>query len=223
MPVAKLIDLEYLPAPDSPSNNKKQDEEDEEDDPLDDFMASIERKAKADLDQMGRKPVKKQQLKGTRDDIEKEDEQEEFFKWMEENPNAGVAIAGGGDEEEDKDLEYDREGNIIVPEKNKIIDPLPPIDHSTIDYEPFEKNFYNEHEEISALSAEQSEELRRKLGIKVSGLQPPKPVCSFAHFNFDEPLMKVIRKSDFTQPTPIQAQVSFFLNLISRDFIAIGL
>jgi ATP-dependent RNA helicase DDX42 len=94
---------------------------------------------------------------------------------------------------------------------------LPPIDHSTIEYEPFEKNFYQEHEEIQAMTAEQLKELRTTLGIAVSGYNAPKPVCSFAHFNFDEQLMKAIRKAGFTQPTPIQAQVnseleSFFLS-----------
>lgn len=42
---------------------------------------------------------------------------------------------------------------------------------------------------------------------KVFGVGAPKPVCSFAHFNFDEKLMHAIRKSEFSQPTPIQAQV----------------
>ncbi len=84
----------------------------------------------------------------------------------------------------------------------KIIDPLPPIDHSTIEYESFEKNFYQEHDEIKALSSQQVEDLRKVFGIKVSGFAAPKPVSSFAHFNFDEQLMKVIRKSEFTQPTP---------------------
>ena len=49
----------------------------------------------------------------------------------------------------------------------KIIDPLPPIDHSDIDYEPFERNFYQEHEEIKALTNDQVDELRRTLGIRV--------------------------------------------------------
>ena len=47
---------------------------------------------------------------------------------------------------------------------------------------------------------------------KASGLNPPKPVSSFAHFNFDEQLMKAIRKSEFTQPTPIQG--SFYNEFI---------
>ena len=35
----------------------------------------------------------------------------------------------------------------------------------------------------------------------------PRPVVSFAHFGFDERLMKTLRKSEFTTPTPIQSQV----------------
>ncbi|MEQ2200415.1 hypothetical protein XENOCAPTIV_028946, partial [Xenoophorus captivus] len=40
----------------------------------------------------------------------------------------------------------------------------------------------------------------------VSGAAPPKPCTSFAHFGFDEQLMHQIRKSEYTQPTPIQCQ-----------------
>ena len=49
----------------------------------------------------------------------------------------------------------------------QIIDPLPEIDHSDIDYEPFNKNFYEEHPEIQSLTQEQVAELRNKLGIRV--------------------------------------------------------
>jgi len=53
-------------------------------------------------------------------------------------------------------------------------------------------------------------DLQQKLGIRVSGASPPKPVSSFAHFGFDEALMKAIRKSEFSQPTPIQVSSMFF-------------
>lgn len=43
---------------------------------------------------------------------------------------------------------------------------------------------------------------------QVSGAAPPKPCTSFAHFGFDEQLMNQIRKSEYTQPTPIQCQVT---------------
>jgi len=42
---------------------------------------------------------------------------------------------------------------------------------------------------------------------QVSGILAPKPVSSFAHFNFDDRLMKAVRKAGYCQPTPIQAQV----------------
>lgn len=50
-------------------------------------------------------------------------------------------------------------------------------------------------------------DVRRKHGVNVRGVNIPRPVVSFAHFGFDERLMKMLRKSEFSSPTPIQAQV----------------
>ena len=44
-------------------------------------------------------------------------------------------------------------------------------------------------------------DLRRKMGIKVTGGDVPKPCVSFAHFNFDPLAMALIRKLEYTQPT----------------------
>lgn len=52
-----------------------------------------------------------------RQDIEEEDEQESYFRWLEENPNAGLTA---NDEEDDKDAYYDDDGNLIIPEKKKV-------------------------------------------------------------------------------------------------------
>ncbi|XP_034611612.1 ATP-dependent RNA helicase DDX42 isoform X2 [Trachemys scripta elegans] len=134
---------------------------------------------------------------------------------MAENPTAGVVP-----EEEEDNLEYDSDGNPIAPSK-KVIDPLPPIDHSEIEYPPFEKNFYEEHEEISSLTPQQIVELRHKLNLRVSGAAPPRPGSSFAHFGFDEQLMHQIRKSEYTQPTPIQCQ-GVPVALSGRDMIGIA-
>ena len=43
---------------------------------------------------------------------------------------------------------------------------------------------------------------------------PLKPVSSFAHFGFDENLMKSVRKAGYTTPMPIQAQVRLLSNEI---------
>lgn len=80
---------------------------------------------------------------------------------MEENP---LTTADDGS---DVEIEYDQDGNPIPPPKKKIIDPLPPIDHSEIQYEPFEKNFYTPHEDIEKLDQQQVEELKKNLGVKV--------------------------------------------------------
>lgn len=215
--------LDYIPAAGSPAA-KKQEDSDEEDE-LDKFMAGLEQsEAKKSKPQSSSSnsnipvatPPVIPQNKGVRADIDDMDDEESYYKYMEENPNAGVVDENSGDE-----LEYDEDGNPIAPARKRFIDPLPPIDHTQIEYKPFEKNFYIIHDEISALTKVQKDELRHKLGLKVSGPQAPAPVCSFAHFNFDEALMKAIRKSEFVSPTPIQAQ-AIPAALSGRDIIGIA-
>lgn len=207
--------------------------DDEEEDPLDAFMAdlakseqktSVPKKAASFIPTQSLKNPNKEVSKGVRTDLEEEDVQESFYRYMEENPDAGVGtFADGSDAEEETNVEgveYDLDGNPIVDTK-KNINPLPVVYHSEIDYSPFVKNFYNEHDEIKKLSCQEVDRLRRSLSISVSGPQPPKVVTSFAHFGFDEQLLKVIRKLEYTQPTPIQAQ-AIPAALSGRDIIGIA-
>ncbi|NWQ81468.1 DDX42 helicase, partial [Columbina picui] len=210
------VELPYIPAENSPTRQQfhsKSADSDSDDDPLEAFMA--EDQAARDMKRLEDKDKEKKIVKGIRDDIEEEDDQEAYFRYMAENPTAGVV-----QEEEEDNLEYDSDGNPIAPSK-KIIDPLPPIDHSEIEYPPFEKNFYDEHEEITTLTPQQVVELRHKLNLRVSGAAPPRPASSFAHFGFDEQLMHQIRKSEYTQPTPIQCQ-GVPVALSGRDMIGIA-
>ena len=236
-------DVQYQPAPGSPGPSSVEKEgaggsSDSEEDPLDAFMANLEKDAKSQgvknakeerkekLSIKGKNPsltatanVKDVTLtnKGIRDDIEEADDEESYYKWLEENPNAGKINV----DEDGIEIEYDEDGNPIVPMKSKYIDPLPPINHDEITYKPYKRNFYIEHTDIQGLSPVQVIDLQQKLGIKVAGAVPPKPVSSFAHFGFDEPLMKAIRKSEFSQPTPIQAQAIPAV-LLGRDVIGIA-
>lgn len=208
--------LAYIPAPGSPSYDPQKHrgsakEDSDEEDPLDAFMAGLEKQAEKDM-----VTSKGKESRGTRGDIDEEDDEESYYRYMEENPLAGTADDGS-----DAEIEYDEDGNPIAPPKKKFIDPLPPIDHSEIIYDPFEKNFYTPHENIETLSDEQVEDLKKSLGVKISGAEPPKPVTSFAHFGFDEQLLKTIRKSEFSQPTPIQS-AGIPAALSGRDIIGIA-
>lgn len=180
--------LEYIPAAGSPAN--KQQSDSDEEDPLDAFMAGLE-KVEAKVVPATSVPAL-QTAKGVRADIDDMDDEESYYKYLEDNPMVGLTEDNSGDE-----LEYDEDGNPIAPARKRSIDPLPSIDHSLIEYKPFEKNFYVLHEEIAIMTKVQKDELRHKLGIKVMGAAAPAPVCSFAHFGFDDQLMKAIRKSEY--------------------------
>ncbi|VDK39191.1 unnamed protein product [Taenia asiatica] len=223
-------ELEYLPAPGSPaaqgsrggrkagSPADKAADSDDSDDPLDKFMQGIEEEVDKLKSNEGKKKKeddsKKAKSRNVRDDIEQEDEMEAYLRFMEENPNVGVV----GDE--DEIYEYDEEGNVISMEK-KAIDPLPPVDHSLINYAPFSKNFYIQHPDITALSETGVMDLLRKLNIRLSGISPPRPVCSFAHLNLDGALMEAIRQAGYTQPMPIQA-AAVPAALSGRDIVGIA-
>ncbi|CAH1105818.1 unnamed protein product [Psylliodes chrysocephalus] len=210
----QVPELAYIPAPGSPTRvemEQKRHVEEEDDDPLDAYMAGIEQ-------QMHKQQTSQQsQQQGIRNDLEEEDVEESYYRYMEENPNAGLLPT----DDDYPEVEYDEDGNPIAPDKKKIIDPLPPIDHSEINYEPFEKVFYQEHEEIEALTGEKLKELRKTLDINVTGNNPPKPVTSFAHFGFEDKLIKTIIKAEYTTPTPIQAQ-GVPCALLGRDVLGIA-
>ncbi|XP_056404008.1 ATP-dependent RNA helicase DDX42 [Hyla sarda] len=213
------VDLPYIPAENSPTRQQlrtKTTDSDSEEDPLEAFMAEVEDQAARDMKKLEEKDKEMKNARGIRDDIEEEDDQEAYFRFMAENPTAGLQP-----EEEEDTLEYDSDGNPIASTTKRIIDPLPPIDHSEIEYPPFEKNFYIEHEEITAQTPQQIVELRHKLNLRVSGAAPPRVASSFAHFGFDEQLMHQIRKSEYTQPTPIQCQ-GIPVALSGRDMIGIA-
>ena len=52
------------------------------------------------------------QCRGVRDDIEEEDVEEAYYRYMEENPMAGVI-----QDDDDEFLEYDADGNPILPDR----------------------------------------------------------------------------------------------------------
>lgn len=197
---------------DTPSPQQQSAELSDEDE-LDKYMAGIEETLEKEEEErkLSKKMTKKEE---SRLDVENEDDQESYFKAREDLP----LIAYPDDEDE---IEYDSDGNPIPPERSKIIVPLPPVDHHEINYPNFESNFYEEHQDIKSLTRSQVDELRKSLGLKVSGHEPSRPSVSFVHFGFDAHLMGVIRRSEYSKPTPIQAQ-AVPVALSGRDIIGIA-
>jgi len=209
-------DCPYQQADDSPPHSpavNTQNDEDSEEDELDKFMAGVEETIEKEEEEM-KKSKKDKSKNEKRVDIEDEDDQESYFNARKDAP----LIAYPDDEDE---IEYDSDGNPLPPERSKIIVPLPPVDHSEMDYPTFESNFYTEHMDILKLTRLEVDALRKKIGLKVLGAEPARPAISFAHFGFDQHLMGVIRKSTYSKPTPIQAQ-AVPVALSGRDVIGIA-
>ncbi|KAH7826594.1 ATP-dependent RNA helicase DDX46/PRP5 [Monocercomonoides exilis] len=154
---------------------------------------------------------------------EEEDPLDAYMKTI-YNETQGISTNTGKkqiqEEEEDKDFEASRglpemnelnalssfASSFLPKEKRKI---LPEIDHSTIDYPPFEKNFYFDPPELAKLSKKEILERRQQLeNIRVRGKDCPCPITSWVQTGLNSRVLEVIEKKlQFSQPTPIQAQV----------------
>lgn len=127
---------------------------DDEIDPLDAFMEGIHEEMRA-----APPPKPKEKLDKYKDDIE-DDPMESFLKAKKDIglQLAAEALNAGYNSDEEVYaaakavdaglLEYDSDDNPIIVDKKKI-EPIPALDHSSIDYEPFNKDFYEENTSIS--------------------------------------------------------------------------
>jgi ATP-dependent RNA helicase DDX42 len=127
----------------------------EEIDPLDAFMAEIQEEIRAPPP-----PPKPEALRRADSDDDEDDPVESFLR---AKKDAGLTLAAdamhaGYDSDEEVYaaakavdagmMEYDSDDNPIVVDKKKI-EPIPALDHSTIEYDAFTKDFYEEKPSIS--------------------------------------------------------------------------
>ena len=87
--------------------------------------------------------------------------------------------------------------------------------------EPFEKDMYMEHPDVTRLSRSEAEQWRHHHRITVSDNRAPKPVRTFLEAAFPEPLTVALEQSGFPSPTPIQSQ-SWPIALSGRDMIGLA-
>jgi len=85
----------------------------------------------------------------------------------------------------------------------------------------FQKNFYREAKEISALPTTEMDEWRRKHDIVVIGQNVPRPIRTFEEAGFPPYIMAEINRAGFQKPTAIQSQ-GWPMAMSGRDVIGIA-
>lgn len=149
------------------SKSKASDAMDEDEDPLDAFMTNVKVEV-SKVDAEDRKKMSKhRQTRRVDNDPELEDSNVDYEVQIDElditdlNPEDILALAAKKAKKKD----------------------LAIVDHSKFIYEPFRKAFYHPPPDIAEMTEDEAELLRLALdGIKIRGVDCPKPVTKWSHF-----------------------------------------
>ena len=184
--------------PDAPNHTAEvgiQAEEEEEVDELDVFMSGL-----------GNAQIALKSLNGIRHSKSKNQKPEAIF----------------GDDDVDLDtVAADPDEFLTIASKRKKKD-LPTVNHGKITYQPFRKSFYSEPSELSEMTEEEVADLRLELdGIKIRGVDAPKPVQKWSQCGLGVQSLDVIQKLGYERPTSIQAQAIPAI-MSGRDVIGVA-
>jgi ATP-dependent RNA helicase DDX46/PRP5 len=96
------------------------------------------------------------------------------------------------------------------------------VEHHTVKYAPFRKDFYVESPEIGRMTEEEVASYRNELdGIKIRGKDCPRPIRKWTQCGLDQRVTEVIQRCKYVKPTPIQAQAIPAI-MSGRDMIGIA-
>ncbi|KAL2817791.1 hypothetical protein BJX63DRAFT_92800 [Aspergillus granulosus] len=172
-------------------------EEEEEVDPLDAFMSELADSA----------PPKK--TFGAKFSKTKTQQPEAIFG--DEN-DVNVTAVGEGDAED----------FLAIANKAKKKKDIPSVDHANMVYESFRKKFYTEPSDLAQMSEEDAANLRLELdGIKVRGLDVPRPVQKWSQCGLGIQTLDVIDRLGFESLTSIQSQAIPAI-MSGRDVIGVA-
>jgi ATP-dependent RNA helicase DDX46/PRP5 len=169
--------------------------EEEEADPLDAFMSDL-----------STAPTRPSTLNGIRSTKVRQQEPEAMF----------------GDEGDDLTaIGADPNDILAIASKKKKKD-IPTVNHAKINYEPFRRNFYSEPVDMADYTEEDVANLRLELdGIKVRGVDVPKPVTKWAQCGLGVQSLDVVQKLGYEAPTSIQSQAIPAI-MSGRDVIGVA-
>ncbi|KAH0564739.1 pre-mRNA processing RNA-helicase [Trichoglossum hirsutum] len=175
-------------------------EQDEDLDPLDAFMSDLGNPLSAQkfANPTGEPGKKKKGKRQQPEALFSDDEND--LEAMDANPDDILAMASKARKKKD----------------------LPMVNHAKMNYELFRKNFYVEPAEIADMTEEEVADLRLELdGIKIRGVDAPKPVQKWSQCGLGVQSLDVIRKLGFEKPTSIQSQAIPAI-MSGRDVIGVA-
>jgi len=142
-------------------------------------------------------------------------------------PELGRLFDGGLEsgvmEEAERSLEAAKaapDALLVLAELNKKKE-LKAVDHSQIDYLPFQKNLYRVPRALAGLSNDEITNRRAKLKVRVRGHGAPAPVSTFEECGLSERIVEILEKQGITTPYPVQAQCIPCI-MAGRDVIGIA-
>lgn len=99
---------------------------------------------------------------------------------------------------------------------------LPTVNHAKLNYQPFRKNFYHEPSELTEMTDGEVADLRLELdGIKIRGVDAPKPVLKWSQCGLGAQSLEVIQRLGYERPTSIQTQAVPSI-MSGRDVIGVA-
>ena len=192
-------DVEMKNAPNQPESSQMEIDapEEEEVDPLDAFMSGL----------TNAEPPKR--TTGAKFSKESKHQPEAIFG---DEHDTDITAVGDGDADD----------FLAIANKARKKKELPTVDHKKVEYEPFRKKFYNEPSDLAQLSADEVANLRLELdGIKVRGVNVPKPVQKWSQCGLGVQTLDVIDKLGYESTTSIQAQAIPAI-MSGRDVIGVA-
>ena len=127
-----------------------------------------------------------------------------------------------GDDEVDLDTVAPDPDDILTMASKRKKKDLPTVNHGKMTYRPFRKSFYHEPPELSEMTEEEVADLRLELdGIKIRGVDAPKPVQKWSQCGLGVQSLDVIQKLGYDKPTSIQSQAIPAI-MSGRDVIGVA-
>ncbi|KAF8605294.1 P-loop containing nucleoside triphosphate hydrolase protein [Ceratobasidium sp. AG-I] len=180
-------------------------EEEEEEDPLDAFMSGVKEEVKKVNDEDRKRMVgdgKQLDMNGEDGDDNEAEETRDVDELDATDLRPEDILALAAKKAKKKDLAI--------------------VDHDKMKYEPFRKAFYHPPPDVAAMTEDEADLLRLSLdGIKIRGVDCPKPVTKWSHCGMPSSCLDVIKRLGYTAPTSIQAQAIPAI-MSGRDVIGVA-